>query len=132
MIGDEIRNHVAAIEMDNGAEKPVGFNFGAADQDQRTPGAFQRAIEIGALLKSIDGGSIMPRGGSGGDLRTLAAENVLGFSVKTVEALYPNWHHTHADTFDKIVLREFQLNVASLAVMSYVLADMPERLSDLR
>jgi hypothetical protein len=117
--------------MDNGAEKPVGFNFGAADQDQRTPGAFQRAIEIGTLLRSIDGGSIMPRGGSGGDLRALAADNVPGFAVKTVETLYPNWHHTHADTFDKIVLREFQLNVASLAVMSYVLADMPERLSDL-
>jgi hypothetical protein len=30
------------------------------------------------------------------------------------------------------VSREFQLNIASLAVLSYVLADMPERLTDLR
>jgi carboxypeptidase Q len=74
---------------------------------------------------------ITPRGG-GGDLRSLTTDGVPGFAVKTVETLYPNWHHTHADTFDKIVPREFQVNVASLAVMSYVLADMPERLSDLR
>jgi carboxypeptidase Q len=55
-----------------------------------------------------------------------------GFAVKTVETLYSNWHHTNVDTFDKIVPREFQLNVASLAVLSYVLADMPERLTDLK
>jgi Zn-dependent M28 family amino/carboxypeptidase len=106
MIGNQLKNHIAAIEMDNGAEKPIGFNFGAANQDQRTPGEFRRAIEIGALLKSIDGGAIIAKGGTGGDLRALAAEGVPGFAVKTVETLYPNWHHTHADTFDKIVLRE--------------------------
>ena len=132
MIGDQLKNHIAAIEMDNGAEKPIGFNFGAADQDKRTPGEFRRAIEIGALLKSINGGAIIAKGGTGGDLRALAAEGVPGFAVKTVETVYSNWHHTHADTFDKIIPREFQLNVASMAVMTYVLADMPERLTDLK
>jgi hypothetical protein len=132
IIGNDVGHHIAAIEMDNGAEKPVGFSFGAADQDKKTPRAFARAVEIGTLLKGIGGGAITPRGGSGGDLRSLTADGVPGFAVKTVETLYPNWHHTHADTFDKIVLREFQLNVASLAVMSYVLADMPERFSDLK
>jgi len=131
MIGDAVTNHVAAIEMDNGAELPVGFNFGAADQDKRTPRAFERAIEIGALLQGIGGGKIATKG-SGGDIRSLTAAGVPGFAVKTVETLYPNWHHTNSDTFDKIVPREFQLNVASLAVLTYVLADMPERLSDLK
>ena len=131
MIGDAVKNHVAAIEMDNGAEKPVGFGFGTADQDKRTPRAFQRAVEIGELLKSIEGGKITPRGG-GGDIRSLTADGVPGFAVKTVETLYSNWHHTNADTFDKIVLREFRLNVASLAVFSYVLAEMPERLSEMK
>jgi hypothetical protein len=131
MIGDAVTNHVAAIEMDNGAELPVGFNFGAADQDKRTPRAFERAIEIGALLQGIGGGKIATKGG-GGDIRSLTAAGVPGFAVKTVETLYPNWHHTNSDTFDKIVPREFQLNVASLAVLTYVLADMPERLSDLK
>jgi len=55
-----------------------------------------------------------------------------GFGVRTVGIHYFDWRHTNADSFDKIVPREFQLNVAWLAVLSYVLADMPERLSDLR
>ena len=131
MIGDAVKNHVAAIVDDRGAEKPVGFGFGAADQDKRTPRAFQRAVEIGELLKSIEGGKITPKGG-GGDIRPLADDGVPGFGVKTVDTLYGNWHHTNGDSFDKIVPHDFQLHVATLAVFSYVLADMPERLSEMK
>lgn len=131
MIGGAIHDHIAAIEMDNGAEKPVGFGFGAADQDRRTPRAFERVLEIGKLLQLIGGGEITTKGG-GGDIRYLVRDGVPGFAVKTVETLYSNWHHTNSDTFDKIVPRDFQMNVASLAVLSYVLADMPERLTDLK
>jgi len=130
MIGDAVKNHVAAIEMDHGAEKTVGFAFGAADQDKLTPGAFQRAVEIGELLQSIGGGKIVPRGG-GGDIRPLTADGVPGFAAKTVDTNYADWTHTRADSFDKIVPREFREHVASLAVLSYVLADMPERLSEM-
>ena len=70
MAGDAIADHVAAIEMDDGAERPVGFGFGVADQDQRTPRAFTRVVEIGSLLKSIDASEITTRGG-GGDIRYL-------------------------------------------------------------
>ncbi len=145
MIGSEIANQVAAIEMDGGAEKPVGFGFGnggpegfgnrqraGASRDQQvSPAAFARAMEIGKLLKSIDGGA-MSQGGGGSDIAPLLAEGVPGFGVRTVEAHYFDWHHTDADSFDKIVPREFQLNVASLAVLSYVLADMPERLNEMK
>jgi hypothetical protein len=116
---------------DNGAEKPVGFGFGAVQQQAIFPGAFQRAVEIGGLLKSIEGGQIVPRGG-GGDIRPLTAEGVPGFAVRTVNQHYDDWRHTEGDTFDKITPRDFQLQVASLAVLSYVLADMPERLSEMK
>jgi carboxypeptidase Q len=33
------------------------------------------------------------------------------------------YHHTPADTFDKINLREFQENAAAVAVLSYALAN---------
>lgn len=145
MIGDQIGNHVAAIEMDGGAEKPVGFGFGngasgrirvgqkaeASHEQQVSPAAFQRAVEIGKLLASIEGGAMSP-GGGGSDIAPLLAAGVPGFGVRTVEAHYFDWHHTDADSFDKIVPREFQLNVASLAVLSYVLADMPERLNEMK
>jgi hypothetical protein len=141
MIGDGIRNHVAAIERDGGAEKPVGFGFGGggrgraggpeASASSVTVAAFQRAVQIGKLLEGIEGGA-MSAGGGGEDIGPLLADGVPGFGVRTAGTHYFDWHHTDADSFDKIVPREFQLNVASLAVLSYAIADMPERLRDIR
>jgi hypothetical protein len=123
MLGDDVSKHVAAIEMDEGAEKPVGFGLTAAN-----PAALARVQEIGKLLEPIDAGKITP-GGGGADIGPLMMSGVPGLGVLTVGTHYFDWHHTDADSFDKLVLKEFQANVASLAVMSYVLADMPERLS---
>jgi hypothetical protein len=145
MVGDAISKHVAAIEMDGGAEKPVGFGFGAAPGRRRasstpdpegdvppaSPAALARVQEIGQLLASIDAGKVSP-GGGGADIAPLMMGGVPGLGVRTVGTHYFDWHHTDADSFDKLVLKEFQANVASLAVMSYVLADMPERLSDIK
>jgi hypothetical protein len=153
MIGDQIKNHVAAIEMDGGAEKPLGFGFGGGEGGpgggrgrRQAPGstaarrpaapgtpsaaAFQRAVGIGKLLSGIQGGQ-MTGGGGGSDIEPLLADGVPGFGVRTVGLHYFDWHHTDADSFDKIVPREFQENVAALAVLSYVLADMPERIGDM-
>ena len=88
-------------------------------------------VEIGKLLEGIEAGTITP-GGGGADISSLTAAGVPAFGLRTVGTHYFDWHHTNADTFDKIVPREFQLNVAALAVMSYVLADMPERLSEMK
>jgi hypothetical protein len=41
---------------------------------------------------------------------------------------YFNYHHTAADTLDKVVPSELRENAAAMAVMGYVLADMPEPL----
>jgi Zn-dependent M28 family amino/carboxypeptidase len=131
MLGDAVRNHVAAIEDDLGAEQPTGFGFGGVQQQAIFPGSFQRAEEIGELLHSVEAGKIVPRGG-GGDIRPLTAEGVPGFAMHTVSAHYAEIHHASSDTFDKIVPRDFRLHVAALAVLSYVLADMPERLTEMK
>jgi Zn-dependent M28 family amino/carboxypeptidase len=54
---------------------------------------------------------------------------VPGLGEMTNAAHYFDWHHTEADTIDKVDPVEFRKNVASLAVMTYILADMPERLA---
>jgi Zn-dependent M28 family amino/carboxypeptidase len=146
MVGDAALKHVAAIEMDGGAEKPVGFGFGSGMVGRRravpspepevnipptTQAAFDRVVEIGKLLEPIDGGKISP-GGGGADIAPLMMTGVPGLGVRTVGTHYFDWHHTDADSFDKLVPSEFNANVASLAVMSFVLADMPERLSDMK
>ena len=52
-----------------------------------------------------------------------------GLSERTVGTHYFDWHHTEADTLDKVSLDDFRKNLASLAVMGFALADMPGRLT---
>jgi hypothetical protein len=42
---------------------------------------------------------------------------------------YFDWHHSQADTLDKVDLEGFRKNTAALAVIAYILADSPGRLS---
>jgi len=120
-VGDRIRDHVAAIEMDGGAEKPVGFSFGGS------PAALERLTAIGGLLDPI-GASTIQHGGGGADIGPLMQDGVPGLGLRTVGTHYFDWHHSPADTVDKVNPQEFRMNVATMAVMAYVLADMPERL----
>lgn len=121
-IGDRIQNQVAAIEMDGGAETPVGY--GAA-VNQPSLALLRQAAR---LLDRIGAGEISSAGG-GEDIAPLMRDGVPGLAERTTGAHYFDWHHTEADTLDKITLDDFRKNVASLAVMSYVLADMPGRLT---
>jgi len=126
--GDTLKNHVAAIEMDGGSERPVGYGLsihGASDEVMRR--AMARAKGIGHLLDGIGAGEMTP-GGGGADIAPLMALGVPGFGQRTVGLRYFEWHHSEADTLDKIDPKDFRLNVASLAVLAYVLAEMPERI----
>jgi len=123
-VGDQVKNHVAAIEMDGGAEKPVGFGISGRSDMQ---GMLSRVREIGRLLERIDAGSIQP-GGGGADISPLMRDGVPGLAVRTVGTHYFDWHHTRADTTDKVKLEDLRANIAAMAVMAYVLADMPEGL----
>src|SRR5260370_832940 len=57
------------------------------------------------------------------------ADGVRSLSPWTVEAHYFDWHHTEADTLDKVDPVEFRKNAAMLSVVAYVLADMDGRLA---
>jgi hypothetical protein len=128
LIGDAIKDHVAAIEMDEGAERPIGFGFGSMSlsPNDASP-ARARLEEIGKLLDKIEAGGIFP-GGGGADIAPLMQDGVPGLSVRTVRKHYFEWHHSRADTLDKVDIDDLRRNIAALAVMSYMLADMPEPL----
>lgn len=123
-VGDEVKNHVAAIEMDGGAEKPAGFGLSGRSDLQ---GMLARVRDIGRLLDRIDAGSIQP-GGGGADISPLMRDGVPGLAVRTVGTHYFDWHHSRADTTDKVKLEDLRANIAAMAVMAYALADMPEGL----
>jgi hypothetical protein len=120
--GDEVKNHVAAIEMDGGAEAPRGYGAGV------DAASLAMLKQVGKLLERVGAGSVTP-GGEGADITPLVRAGVPGLSELTVGTHYFDWHHTEADTLDKVDPQDFRKNVASLAVMSYVLADMPGRLA---
>ncbi len=132
---EELARHVAAIEMDGGMERPVGFGFGLhgvdataeEDPDPTYEAALARLEQIGRLLDGIEASTIS-RGGGGADIGPLTREGVPGLGARTVGEHYFDWHHTNADTLDKIDIQNFRRAIALLGVMGYVLADMPDRL----
>ena len=123
MVDGKINNYVAAIEMDGGAEKPVGFGIAKGGA------ALERAQEIGKLLDPIGAGTVRGDGG-GADIAPLMHDGVPGLGLFTVGEHYFDWHHTRTDTLDKVDPQEFRKCIAAMAVMSYVLADMPQRLGE--
>ncbi len=118
---DELDDHVLAIESDGGVFKPQGFGFTGSDNAYRT------IREIGTLLNRIDAGQIT-RGGGGADIGPIMKDGVPGMGLRVEGEKYFWYHHTHADTIDKLDPREMAECVAAMAVMAYVVADMPERL----
>lgn len=119
----DIDNHVLAIESDAGVFRPLGFGFGSNGGGR----AFDLVKEIGTLLRPIDSDEIT-LGGGGADIGPLMTLGVPGMGLRVDRERYFWYHHTDADTIDKIDAREFALCVAAMAVMAYVVADMPETL----
>jgi hypothetical protein len=121
-VGDKIKDQVAAIEMDGGAEAPLGYGAGV------DANSMEMLKQIGKLLERV-GASEITGGGGGSDIAPLLKDGVPGLSERTVGTHYFDWHHTDADTLDKVSLDDFRKNLASLAVMGFALADMPGRLA---
>lgn len=117
----ELDHHILAIESDGGVFKPEGFGFTGSDD------AFAKVSEIGTFLQRIGAGKIV-KGGGGADIGPIMALGVPGMGLNVEETRYFWYHHTDADTVDKLDPREVAMCVASMAVMAYVVADMPERL----
>ena len=74
-VGEDVKNHVAAIEMDGGAERPIGFGLGleGVSPEEGNPtyeAAFVKLQQIGRLLDGIGAGEIL-RGGGGADIGPL-------------------------------------------------------------
>ena len=119
----EVGQHVLAVESDIGVFRPTGFGL----SDKASPQARADFVEIASLLSGIRADRIDPDGG-GTDIGPIVREGVTGASLNVDASRYFDIHHTHADTFDKVSPQELAACVAAMAVMAYVVADMPDRL----
>jgi carboxypeptidase Q len=117
----EVDRHVLAIESDAGVFAPRGFGFTGSDA------AYAVVREIGRLLEGIGAGTI-DRGGGGADIGPLMQLGVPGAGLEVDGSRYFWYHHTDADTVDKLDPAEVARCVAAMAVLAYVAAELPEPL----
>lgn len=121
---ERLGSHVLLIESDLGVAAPSGFGFSGNDT------ARAQVTAIASLLAPIGATSIGPSGG-GADIGPSAAAGGIPSMSPTVDASeYFTVHHTEADTVDRVDASEMARHVAALAVMAYVVADMPVRLGE--
>ena len=119
----EIANHIAAIESDFGAGHPLGF------QAHVVPQALPMLEPIADVLHGIGAGLIRRVDRPvGADISPLENAGVPGFAPLLDARTYFNYHHTPADTLDKVIPRELAANAAVMAVLAYAVASLPEPL----
>jgi len=117
----ELGNHVMMLESDGGVFRPIGFGFTGTEQ------ARARVRDIATLLAGIHADAIGPAGG-GADIGPSVQQAGIPSLSLDVDGNYFLLHHTPADTIDKIDPLEMSRSAAAVAVMTYVIAEMPERL----
>lgn len=113
--------HQLAIESDGGVFAPLGFGFTGS------PAARAIIEAIGSLLKPINAGKIEAAGG-GADIAAIMATGVPGMGLNVDGTRYFWFHHTDADTPDKLDPAEVQRCVAAMAVMAFIAADLEQTL----
>ncbi len=113
--------HVFALESDNGPFRPYGIAAVGTDS------ALAMLRRIAPLLARIGADSVV-RGGGEADIGPLLAAGVPGAGLHVDGTRYFWYHHSDADTPDKLDPADVARCVATMAVYAYVLAEMPERL----
>jgi carboxypeptidase Q len=117
----QLGDHVLMLESDSGVFRPTGFGFTGSDA------ARAKVIQIASLLRGIEADHISAVG-EGADIGpSVQAANIPAMSLD-VDGNYFLIHHTPADTIDKINPMDMSRASAAIAVMAYVVAEMPELL----
>lgn len=125
---DELARHVAAIESDIGSAAPVHYGVDCRDADRMERAARQLG-EILALCKAA-GDVRVTTGGSAADVSPMKDAGVILMGHESDPAHYFDYHHSHADTVDKVDPQDLRRNVAVMATVAYVIADMPQRIGE--
>lgn len=111
-------SHFAAIESDTGAGHPVGY------VTDGSPEIFTTLAPLAPLLEGLGAGVTRSTGEAGADISLLSIAGVPGFSPLMETGRYFDYHHTAADTLDKVDPAELRRNSALIAVLAYALANL--------
>jgi carboxypeptidase Q len=118
----ELGKHVLMLESDGGVFRPLGFGFTGSEAARQT------VRTIATLLSGIAADQITASGG-GADIGPSVQEaHMPSMSLEVDGSRYFLIHHTAADTVDKIDPLDMAKCAAAVAVMAYVVADLPQGL----
>jgi carboxypeptidase Q len=111
------------MESDGGTFQPTGFAFAGSD----TAAALVR--QAASLLGSVGATALQHVVDSPeADIGPLQEEGVPAIGLRVDDTRYFWYHHTEGDTLDKLDPVEVARCVAAMAVMAYVIADLPQGL----
>jgi carboxypeptidase Q len=113
---DQLAHHVLAMESDSGVFRPRGFSFIGSG------GALAIIKQFAAPLKQI-GADAITTGEDEADVGELRPDGVPTLALQVDGAKYFWYHHTQADTIDKLDPHEISQCVAAVAAMAYQVAD---------
>jgi Zn-dependent M28 family amino/carboxypeptidase len=116
-----VATHIGAIESDNGAGRPFGLRASVPATSSRLFAPLQAALQpIGAgVFQRQDALST-------GDLSGLERAGVPSFAPLLDTSSYFDYHHTGADTLDKIDPDNLRRHVALMATTAWFLANVEE------
>jgi Zn-dependent M28 family amino/carboxypeptidase len=125
----ELAKTVLALESDSGGFAPRGFEVAHKDADAANR-ATSRVADIATLLHSFGATRVETSSGGGADISPMQAAGVPALGLDVDGRLYFDYHHTEADTLDKVQPQDLADMVAATAVLAFVVADMPGRVDD--
>ena len=119
----ELDRHVMAMESDGGVFQPKGFAFAGSDS------ATALVRQAASLLERLGAtGVAQVKESPEADIGPLVERGVPGLGLEVDGERYFWYHHSDGDTLDKLDPAEVARCVAAMAVMAYVIADLPEGL----
>lgn len=117
-----IQDHFAAIESDLGASNTVGILFAGKSE------VIPFLEPISSILSKNGSGLIQQQAGVGADIGPLTQLRVPSFAPWFDTRTYFNYHHTAADTFDKVDPKLLAKCGSLMAVLAYGLANLEQPL----
>jgi len=121
--GAQIAKHVLAIESDNGVFNPKGYILAGSDSSAAV------VQQVAGLMQPINATGVQRVSESpAADITPLAEQGVPAMELDVDGGRYFWYHHSEGDMLDKLDPAEMARCVAAMAVMAYVVADLPDPL----
>jgi carboxypeptidase Q len=117
----ELADHIYALESDNGVFTPRGIFFTGSQA------GLDWMRSVTPLLKRV-GADAVSANGAEADVGPISALGVPALSIDTDQSRYFWYHHTEADTPEKIDPADMQKVVAIMAVLANTVGNTAERI----